>query len=97
MSGRCCYGQIIDDFCSQLLERRNALLEKSAFRRAILEDSYRLQQFERDCDETKGWINEKLKFATDDNYLVRIWFLFFLMFIKHFLSVSYTFFYIKGT
>lgn len=48
------------------------LLEKSSQRRAILEDSYRLQQFERDCDETKGWINEKLKFATDDSYLVSI-------------------------
>jgi len=53
----------------QLLERRTALLEKSALRRTKLEDSYRLQQFERDCDETKGWINEKLKFATDDSYL----------------------------
>ncbi|KAK7794241.1 hypothetical protein R5R35_012555 [Gryllus longicercus] len=52
-----------------LLERRSALLEKSAQRRATLEDSYKLQQFERDCDETKGWINEKLKFATDDSYL----------------------------
>jgi hypothetical protein len=55
----------------QLLERRAALMEKSQRRRQLLEDSYRLQQFERDCDETKGWINEKLKFATDDNYLVR--------------------------
>jgi spectrin alpha len=64
------------NFCSQLLERRNALLEKSALRREILDDSYRLQQFERECDETKGWINEKLKFATDDSYLVRIWFSF---------------------
>lgn len=54
----------------QLLERRSALLEKSRERRALLEDSFTLQQFERDCDETKGWINEKLKFATDDNYLV---------------------------
>lgn len=52
-----------------MLERRSALLEKSSERRAVLEDSYRLQQFERDCDETQGWINEKLKFATDDNYL----------------------------
>lgn len=52
-----------------LLDRRGALLEKSNQRRALLEDSYRLQQFERDCDETKGWINEKLKFATDDSYL----------------------------
>ncbi|XP_066902604.1 spectrin alpha chain isoform X3 [Halyomorpha halys] len=54
---------------SLLLERRSALLDKSAERRAILDDSFRLQQFERDCDETKGWINEKLKFATDDSYL----------------------------
>ncbi|XP_032521109.1 spectrin alpha chain isoform X1 [Danaus plexippus] len=52
-----------------LLERRAALLEKSSQRRALLEDAYKYQQFERDCDETKGWINEKLKFATDDNYL----------------------------
>ncbi|CAG2066305.1 unnamed protein product [Timema podura] len=54
-----------------LLERRSALLDKSAQRRAILDDASRLQQFERDCDETKGWINEKLKFAKDDSYLVR--------------------------
>jgi len=54
---------------AMLLERRAALLEKSAQRRLILQDAYRLQQFERDCDETKGWINEKLKFATDDSYL----------------------------
>ncbi|XP_025830723.1 spectrin alpha chain isoform X3 [Agrilus planipennis] len=54
---------------AMLLERRSALKEKSALRRAILEDAYKLQQFERDCDETKGWINEKLKFATDESYL----------------------------
>uniref|UniRef100_T1HPS9 Uncharacterized protein n=1 Tax=Rhodnius prolixus TaxID=13249 RepID=T1HPS9_RHOPR len=47
----------------------SALLDKSSERRAILDDSFTLQQFERDCDETKGWINEKLKFATDDSYL----------------------------
>lgn len=52
-----------------LLERRNALMEKSNARRAKLEDSYRLQQFERDCDETKGWITEKLKTASDESYL----------------------------
>ncbi|XP_063696613.1 spectrin alpha chain [Culicoides brevitarsis] len=54
---------------SMLLARRSALLEKSSTRRLMLEDSNRLQQFERDCDETKGWISEKLKFATDDSYL----------------------------
>ncbi|KAI4458382.1 troponin [Holotrichia oblita] len=54
---------------AMLLERRSALKEKSALRKALLEDAYKLQQFERDCDETKGWINEKLKFATDESYL----------------------------
>lgn len=54
---------------SMLLARRSALLEKSSARRLLLEDSNRLQQYERDCDETKGWISEKLKFATDDSYL----------------------------
>ncbi|KAL3280132.1 hypothetical protein HHI36_017636 [Cryptolaemus montrouzieri] len=54
---------------SMLLERRSALKEKSHLRRTLLEDAYKLQQFERDCDETKGWINEKLKFATDESYL----------------------------
>ena len=54
---------------SMLLARRSALLGKSEARRILLEDSNRLQQFERDCDETKGWISEKLKFATDDSYL----------------------------
>merc|ERR1712226_20507 len=39
-----------------LLERRALLMEKSAVRRTMLEDSYKFQQFERDCDETKGWI-----------------------------------------
>ncbi|XP_076321230.1 spectrin alpha chain-like isoform X2 [Tachypleus tridentatus] len=52
-----------------LLERRQALQEKSEYRRTMLEDSYSLQQFERDCDETKGWISEKLKTAMDDSYL----------------------------
>lgn len=37
-----------------LLERRAALQERSFQRRALLDDAYRLQQFERDCDETKG-------------------------------------------
>lgn len=52
-----------------LLERRAQLLEKSGVRKTMLEDSFKFQQFERDCDETKGWINEKLKVATDDSYL----------------------------
>ena len=35
----------------------------------MLQDSFNYHQFDRDCDETKGWINEKLKVATDDSYL----------------------------
>jgi len=54
---------------AMLLERRAQLLEKSGVRKTMLEDSFKFQQFERDCDETKGWINEKLKVATDDSYL----------------------------
>lgn len=53
----------------QLLERRNVLYEASANRRQLLEESYKYQTFERDCDETKSWINEKLKTASDESYL----------------------------
>lgn len=56
----------------QLLQRRNVLYETSANRRQLLEESYKFQTFERDCDETKSWINEKLKTASDESYLVRI-------------------------
>lgn len=28
--------------------------------------------FERDCDETKIWIHEKLKAASDEGYLVSV-------------------------
>lgn len=61
---------MIFDFPSQLLQRRNALYERSSRRRHLLEESYKYQMFERDCDETKGWILEKLKTASDENYLV---------------------------
>ena len=52
-----------------LLDRRSALLDKSQQRKILLQDSFNYHQFDRDCDETKGWINEKLKVATDDSYL----------------------------
>jgi spectrin alpha len=52
-----------------LLQRRNALYERSSIRRMRLEESYKWQMFERDCDETKIWINEKLKAASDEGYL----------------------------
>lgn len=52
-----------------LLQRRSELKEKSAQRKLALEDAYNFHQFDRDCDETKGWLNEKLKIANDKNYL----------------------------
>uniref|UniRef100_A0A3Q2CL27 Spectrin alpha, non-erythrocytic 1 n=1 Tax=Cyprinodon variegatus TaxID=28743 RepID=A0A3Q2CL27_CYPVA len=51
-----------------LLSRRNALHERAQARRAALEDSFHLQQFFRDSDELKSWINEKMKTATDESY-----------------------------
>uniref|UniRef100_A0A671XV45 Spectrin alpha chain, non-erythrocytic 1 n=1 Tax=Sparus aurata TaxID=8175 RepID=A0A671XV45_SPAAU len=51
-----------------LLSRRNALHERAQSRRSALEDSFHLQQFFRDSDELKSWINEKMKTATDEAY-----------------------------
>lgn len=52
----------------QLLDRRNKLYKKSGERREMLVAASKYQMFERDCDETKGWINEKLKTASDESY-----------------------------
>jgi spectrin alpha len=51
-----------------VLERRAKLQQHSVDRRSKLEDSRRLQQFNRDADEAKAWINEKLKTASDESY-----------------------------
>uniref|UniRef100_A0A3Q3W9R3 Spectrin alpha chain, non-erythrocytic 1 n=1 Tax=Mola mola TaxID=94237 RepID=A0A3Q3W9R3_MOLML len=51
-----------------LLSRRSTLHERAQSRRAALEDSFHLQQFFRDSDELKSWINEKMKTATDEAY-----------------------------
>ncbi|XP_063792531.1 spectrin alpha chain, non-erythrocytic 1 isoform X8 [Pseudophryne corroboree] len=51
-----------------LLSRRNALHERALYRRTQLTDSFHLQQFFRDSDELKSWINEKMKTATDEAY-----------------------------
>lgn len=53
---------------SDLAERRENLTSASSDRRKKLEASYRYQLFERDCDEVKVWISEKLKIANDANY-----------------------------
>ena len=54
-----------------ILERRKNIEELSKDRRAKLEESRKLQQFERDADEVKSWITEKLKIACDESYKVR--------------------------
>uniref|UniRef100_A0A0N5ANF9 Spectrin alpha chain n=1 Tax=Syphacia muris TaxID=451379 RepID=A0A0N5ANF9_9BILA len=52
-----------------LIKRREQLMKKAAERRLLLQNAYKLQQFDRDCDEMEAWINEKLKTAKDDSYL----------------------------
>ena len=54
-----------------ILERRRNIEELSKDRRTKLEESRKLQQFERDADEVKSWITEKLKIACDESYKVR--------------------------
>lgn len=54
-----------------IMERRNNIGELSKARRLKLAESRKLQQFERDCDEVKSWITEKLKIASDESYKVR--------------------------
>jgi spectrin alpha len=54
---------------AKLLNRRRQLMERTAERRERLKESYRLHNFDRDCDEMLGWMNEKLKTAKDQSYL----------------------------
>ncbi|XP_077865919.1 spectrin alpha chain, non-erythrocytic 1-like [Saccoglossus kowalevskii] len=51
-----------------LLERRAALILRANTRRTKLDESYKLQMFDRDADDVKGWISEKLKSAADESY-----------------------------
>lgn len=53
------------------MERRQNIEDLSKARRSKLEESRKLQQFERDADEVKSWITEKLKIARDESYKVR--------------------------
>jgi len=59
----------VDERRCQLLERRDRLLSNSKTRRAKLEESHLYQMFERDCDEINIWMREKLKVASEQNYL----------------------------
>lgn len=54
-----------------IMERRNNIGELFKARRLKFEEFRKLQQFERDCDEVKSWIIEKLKIVSDEFYKVR--------------------------
>ncbi|XP_071948314.1 spectrin alpha chain, non-erythrocytic 1-like isoform X2 [Antedon mediterranea] len=58
----------VSDKRDALLDRRLQILEKSAARKKILEDSYQFQQFDRDADEVKSWISEKLRVTLDESH-----------------------------
>eukprot|EP00069_Balaena_mysticetus_P007680 bmy_19330T0 len=51
-----------------LLARQNALRERAATRRRLLEDSLLLQRLYQDSDDLKNWINKKKKLADDEDY-----------------------------
>ncbi|XP_033114837.1 spectrin alpha chain, non-erythrocytic 1-like isoform X2 [Anneissia japonica] len=58
----------VNDKRDALLDRRINITDKSADRKKILEDSYRFQQFDRDADEVKSWISEKLRVTQDESF-----------------------------
>ncbi|XP_065068119.1 spectrin alpha chain, non-erythrocytic 1-like [Rhopilema esculentum] len=51
-----------------LKQKRQAIVEKSTERKTKIGKSSQYQNFEREVDETKTWLAEKLKVATDESY-----------------------------
>lgn len=68
----------IDDKRQQVLDRWHHLKEALIEKRSRLGESQTLQQFSRDADEMENWISEKLQLATEENYKVSIYHLFFV-------------------
>ncbi|KAL3315949.1 Spectrin alpha chain, non-erythrocytic 1 [Cichlidogyrus casuarinus] len=58
----------IDDRRKGLIDRRKHLLEQASGRRNQLDESRAYQMYDRDADEMKAWIVEKLKTANDESY-----------------------------
>ena len=54
----------------QVLERKADILSLAVSRKALLEDSLKLQQTLRDVDDVMAWANEKLKTASDESFRV---------------------------
>ena len=60
----------IVSFMLQLKTKRQNIIEKSTERKTKIGHSSQYQNFEREVDETKVWLAEKLKIATDESYRV---------------------------
>ena len=58
----------VDARRKNVLKRRSELLEQANKRRSQLDESHSLQQFLRDTEDAKNWINEKNKTARDETY-----------------------------
>lgn len=58
----------VDAKRKDVLTRRSELLEKANERRSQLDESHSLQQFLRDTEDAKNWVNEKSKTARDETY-----------------------------
>ena len=58
----------------QLKGKRQAIVDKSTERKLKIGNSSQYQNFVREVEETKAWLTEKLKIATDESY--RVCFLF---------------------
>ena len=62
-----CYSLLL---LTQVLERKADILSLAASRKALLEDSLKLQQTLRDVDDVMAWANEKVKTASDESFRV---------------------------
>ena len=58
----------VDTRRKAVLKRRSELLEQATIRRSQLDESHSLQQFLRDTEDAKNWVNEKNKTARDESY-----------------------------
>ena len=59
----------VEETRANLLHRRSQLQDTAAKRRVELEDSLDFEQYDRDCLELLGWLNDRLKVASDKSYL----------------------------
>ena len=58
----------VDTKRKAVLTRRSELLDQANERRSQLDESHSLQQFLRDTEDAKNWVNEKNKTARDGTY-----------------------------